>query len=155
VKDKFSKIETYEDIGGGLLGGYSASKLFKTPTKSNTSKPVLQSVQRAPGYERRHAKYIEMSPNWVKGSLSKAIDDFAGGRIHTSTDGVKTRYYSPDESKVVIYDNEHNYFKIYDNNIKSPVKTDGKQASGNAKGLKGEDASNYEKQQTHIKNTDK
>ena len=137
----------------GTIKGFKALK--GTPEGTPVPKRTMQNDPPVNlGKEKRRTTYLLKSPNWASGSLDEAMKKYGGGRIHVSDDGVKTRYYNKDESKVIIYDNENNYFKIYDQNKGQFIGMDGKQPSGNAVGLKGKEALDYQRQKEHIKNTD-
>ncbi|MCI5055277.1 MAG: hypothetical protein MRY83_04160, partial [Flavobacteriales bacterium] len=131
------------------LSGEAADLLKKQGLDSKD----LLALARNPGWEKRLRTFERFSPNWSKGSKSKALNDFADGvEGVVSPDGVKTRYYNTETGIEVIVDNENPYFRIYDHNRKDYLDKNGNiPRTGHLLGSK---AKNYRQSQTHILNED-
>ncbi len=106
--------------------------------------------------DRRHVIYLEKSPNWASGSLKEVLETYAPGISgkHGELDKVKTNYFNPQNNIEIKFDNQFNYFRIYDRTRKQYLNINGGVVNTNEGGRTGDASKNYLQQQTHIRNTD-
>ena len=97
------------------------------------------------------AKVAVLRGKWARGSLTKALEKFVPGtKGKISSDSVKLNFENDDY--FVQYDIADDYFRIKDKNRNQWVDVDGNVPKTGH--LKGDDANDFNQQQTHINNTD-